>query len=98
MTILEAIGLFFGGAFLTNAIPHGVAGLMGEPFRTPFANPPGKGLSSPMVNVLWTAFNLFMAWLLLVKLNAFDIRAIDQAAVFGVGALVMSLVLSRTRT
>ena len=43
---------FFGGAFLANAIPHFVNGVMGHPFQSPFASPPGQGLSSAMVNVL----------------------------------------------
>ena len=38
--------LRFGGTFVTNAVPHVVAGMMGEPFQTPFAKPPGEGLST----------------------------------------------------
>jgi hypothetical protein len=44
---------FFAGMFLANAIPHFVNGVSGDRFPTPFANPPGKGLSSPTVNVAW---------------------------------------------
>jgi hypothetical protein len=47
------ISYFFGGAFLTNAIPHFMMGVTGHPFQSPFATPPGEGLSSAMVNVLW---------------------------------------------
>ena len=47
------VAYFFGGAFLVNAVPHFVNGVSGRSFPTPFASPPGKGLSSPMVNVLW---------------------------------------------
>jgi hypothetical protein len=47
------VAYFFGGAFLANAIPHFVAGVMGHPFQSPFAHPPGEGLSSSTVNVLW---------------------------------------------
>ena len=46
------IAYFFGGAFFTNAIPHFVSGVTGHPFQSPFASPPGQGLSSAMVNVL----------------------------------------------
>ncbi len=46
------IAYFFAGAFLVNAIPHFVSGVTGRPFPSPFASPPGKGLSSPVVNVL----------------------------------------------
>jgi len=50
------ISYFFGGAFLANAIPHLVSGVTGHPFQSPFAHPPGQGLSSATVNVLWGAF------------------------------------------
>ncbi|MDE2465506.1 MAG: hypothetical protein KGO02_17605, partial [Alphaproteobacteria bacterium] len=43
---LWIVSYFFGGAFLANAIPHTVSGLMGRPFQSPFAKPPGEGLSS----------------------------------------------------
>jgi hypothetical protein len=47
------IAYFFGGAFLANAIPHFVSGVMGQPFQSAFATPPGEGLSPAWVNVLW---------------------------------------------
>jgi len=53
MNWLDLLAYFFGGAFLANAIPHVVAGMMGEPFQTPFAKPPGEGLSTSTVNILW---------------------------------------------
>jgi len=34
-------------------------------FPTPFANPPGRGLSPSTVNVLWALFNLAVGFLLL---------------------------------
>jgi len=46
------IAIFFAGAFLTNAVPHFVNGVSGGPFQSPFASPPGEGLSSSTVNVL----------------------------------------------
>ena len=46
------IAWFFGGAFLTNAVPHLVSGVSGSPLQTPFASPPGVGLSCSTVNVL----------------------------------------------
>ncbi len=52
---------FFTGMFLCNCIPHLCAGLRGEPFPSPFAKPPGKGLSSPLVNFLWGTLNLLLA-------------------------------------
>jgi hypothetical protein len=58
------IANFFTGAFLCNSIPHLAAGLRGEAFPTPFAKPPGKGLSPPLVNVLWGCANLLLAAIL----------------------------------
>ena len=55
---------FFAGAFMTNAIPHLVNGISGNAFPSPFADPPGKGLSSPLINVLWALFNLLEGYLL----------------------------------
>ncbi len=56
---MNYIALFFAGAFLCNCIPHLVSGVRGDPFPSPFAQPPGKGNSSPLVNFLWGSFNLF---------------------------------------
>ena len=69
---LTYLAWFVGGAALTNAIPHLAAGLMGRPFQSPFAKPPGQGLSSSRTNVLWGFVNLILAYLLLVHLGRFD--------------------------
>jgi hypothetical protein len=58
------IACFFAGAFLANFVPHFVNGISGDPFPSPFANPPGKGLSSPLINVLWGLGNLVVGVLL----------------------------------
>ena len=55
---------FFAGMFLANFVPHFVKGICGDPFPTPFAKPPGKGLSSPVVNVSWALLNLVVGYLL----------------------------------
>jgi hypothetical protein len=60
----DLLACFFAGAFLANFVPHYVQGVCGEPFPTPFAKPPGKGLSSPIVNVLWALLNLAIAGVL----------------------------------
>jgi hypothetical protein len=52
------IACFFAGMFLANVVPHFVHGISGDRFPTPFAKPPGKGLSSPTVNVVWALVNL----------------------------------------
>jgi hypothetical protein len=58
------VACFFAGLFLTNAVPHFVKGICGDRFPTPFARPPGKGLSSPLVNVLWSLLNLLIGYVL----------------------------------
>ncbi len=57
-------GGFWAGMFLANFVPHFIKGIAGDHFPTPFAKPPGKGLSTPLVNVLWALFNLAVAYLL----------------------------------
>ena len=64
MTWPHYIACFFAGIFLANAVPHFVNGVSGDPFPTPFAKPPGKGLSSPIVNVVWALFNLVVGAIL----------------------------------
>jgi hypothetical protein len=55
---------FFAGMFLANVVPHFVHGISGDRFPTPFAHPPGKGLSSPTVNVVWALANLVAGYFL----------------------------------
>ena len=62
MMFLHDLAYFFGGAFLSNAVPHYVSGVMGRPFQSPFAKPPGKGLSSSTVNVLWGFANIAIGY------------------------------------
>ena len=88
------VSYFFGGAFLANAIPHFVSGITGHPFQSPFATPPGAGLSSAMVNVLWGAFNLAIGYLLVCRVGAFDLRRTRHVVAAGAGALLMALMLS----
>jgi hypothetical protein len=52
------VAAFFAGMFLANAVPHFVHGISGDRFPTPFAHPPGRGLSSPTVNVVWALTNV----------------------------------------
>jgi hypothetical protein len=59
------VACFFAGAFLSNVVPHFVHGISGDRFPTPFAKPPGRGLSSPTVNVVWAWLNLVVGYVLL---------------------------------
>jgi hypothetical protein len=89
------LSYFFGGAFLTNAIPHFVSGVMGRPFQSPFAKPPGQSLSSSRVNVLWGFFNIAVGYVLVCHVGLFDPRDLADAASFGAGILVMALFSAR---
>ena len=86
---------FFGGAFLANAVPHFVSGIMGQAFQSPLAKPPGKGLSSATVNVIWGLFNMVVGYILLVRVGSFDLHGTLHVTVAGLGALLMSLILAR---
>ena len=88
------LAYFFGGAFLANTIPHLVSGISGSPFQSPFAKPPGEGLSSSTINVLWGAFNLVVAYLLIVRVGHFDLRKNAHVIILGLAALLMALMLA----
>ena len=85
------IAYFFGGAFFANAVPHAVAGAMGRAFQSPFAKPPGEGLSSSVVNAAWGWLNLVVAWVLLARVGAFDLRNLEHAGAAGLAACLVSL-------
>jgi len=89
------LSYFFGGAFLANTVPHLGNGISGRPFQSPFAKPPGKGLSSSTVNVLWGLFNLAVAWLLICKVGRFHLHNIFHVLALGVGLLLMSVLCAR---
>ncbi len=89
------LAYFFGGAFLTNAIPHFVSGVMGKPFQSPFAKPPGRGLSSSTVNVLWGFVNAVIGYGLLTRVGTFDPRLIEHAGAAGLGVLLIGLLSAR---
>jgi uncharacterized membrane protein len=87
------IACFFAGMFLANVVPHFVQGVSGERFPTPFAHPPGKGLSSPTVNVLWALLNLLVGYVLfrIGKISSGDDLGL---CIFFAGIVVMSIVHS----
>jgi hypothetical protein len=64
VTWYDYIACFFAGMFFANVVPHFVHGISGDCFPTPFAHPPGKGLSSPTVNVVWALLNLVAGYML----------------------------------
>jgi hypothetical protein len=95
MNWLHMVSYFFGGIFLANAVPHLVSGMMGRSFQSPFAKPPGKGLSSSTVNAVWGFFNLVAGYLLVVRVGQFDVRAVSCIVPLGVGVLLISLQSAR---
>jgi hypothetical protein len=90
------LAYFFGGAFLANTLPHLMNGVSGHAFQSPFASPPGVGLSSAIVNVLWGLFNLAVGYALVCRVGRFDLRKTTHVAVLGAGILCMSLMLAHT--
>jgi hypothetical protein len=68
------VSYFIGGFALNNVIPHYTQALTGRTFPTPFASPPGRGQSSPFMNVIWSLINAALAYTFLVQVGEFDIR------------------------
>ena len=87
------IAAFFAGAFLANVVPHFIHGVSGDPFPSPFSNPPGKGLSSPLVNVLWACLNMVLGYILL-KVSKTTSNNKLALLVFFLGILAISIQLS----
>ncbi|WP_461453487.1 hypothetical protein [Mucilaginibacter sp.] len=92
------LAAFFAGAFLANSVPHFIHGISGDKFPTPFAKPPGKGLSPAYINVLWAAFNIVVGYLLLVHSRIRTENDQIGKIIFFVGAIAMSLLLSKSFT
>jgi hypothetical protein len=90
MVALHFLLCFLGAAFATNAVPHFVSGVSGRAFQSPFADPPGIGLSSARANVLWGFANAVLAWLCLVPSHA-SLAAWPDALAMAAGALAMGL-------
>ena len=87
------LAVFFSGSVAANVVPHFVHGISGNKFPSPFAKPPGKGLSSPVVNMVWSLFNIAVAWLL------FCVAPIDRdhpvnIIIFFAGIAAMGIPLS----
>jgi hypothetical protein len=87
---MQYVAAFFAGAFLANAVPHFVHGVSGDRFPTPFARPPGKGLSSPTLNVAWALLNIVAGYFLLRGGSALRGAGAESAALVA-GAASISL-------
>ena len=95
MEWIDYVAYLFGGAFLTNAVPHFVSGVMGRPFQSPFATPRGEGHSSSTVNVLWGFLNLAIGYILVIRVGDFDLRSTADVVALGLGALLIGLFMAR---
>jgi len=96
MTWYHYVSYFFVGAFLMNAIPRLVSGVSGKPFQTPFAKPPGIGLSSSRTNVLWAFANLLAAYALAFWVGPVDFSDVASISALGLGAFSLALAISQT--
>ena len=95
MPWLQLLSYFFGGAFLANAIPHMASGMMGRPFQSPFAKPPGQGLSSSTVNVVWGFFNIVVGYVLVCRIGDFGLKDTADVLASGTGALLIAFFHAR---
>ena len=93
MNWYDYIACFFAGAFLANAVPHFVHGISGDRFPTPFASPPGKGLSSLTVNVVWALLNLIVGYILF-RIEKVSSGSYPGLVVFFAGITAVSIWLS----
>ena len=84
---------FFSGLFLANAVPHFINGISGDSFPTPFSDPPAKGLSSPLTNILWALANLLIGYLLF-RASKISSRTLSGLVIFFIGVATISIYLS----
>jgi hypothetical protein len=84
------VASFFAGIFLANAAPHFIQGVSGNKFPSPFATPPGKGLSSPFVNVIWALFNMLVGYILL-RIGQVNSDNVPSLLIFFIGVAAISI-------
>jgi len=93
MTWYNYIASFLAGMFIANVVPHFVHGISGDRFPTPFAHPPGKGLSSPTTNVVWALVNLIVGYVLF-RVGKVSSGGNSALGVFFAGIAALSMWLS----
>lgn len=94
----DGVAFFFGGLLLANCAPHLIAGASGRAFYTPFARPPFRGRSSPVINTLWGLVNLTIAYLLLMVVGNLEPRRVADVAITAIGFSLGSLFVARSVT
>ncbi len=95
MNIASDLFCFFAGAVFTNAVPHFVRGVCGQRFPTPFAKPPGRGLSSPRTNVLWACANLAIGTILVLSAAPLNTHPRESIVFLGAGILAAGMATAR---
>jgi hypothetical protein len=89
----QYLACFFAGLFIANMVPHFIHGISGDIFPTPFSTPPGKGPSSPTVNVIWGLSNGVIGYIL-ARAGKLSNQRIISVVLFFLGILAMSSMLS----
>jgi hypothetical protein len=84
---------FFAGMFLTNVVPHFVNDISGNPFPSPFSDPPGRGLSILLINVLWGSLNIVIGYLLF-KFAKVSGKRISSLIILLAGIVCQGVILS----
>lgn len=99
--MLDDLTAFASGALFCNCVPHLVAGLQGERFPTPFAQPPGRGLSPAWVNFAWGFCNLAAATAMTLRRSAHVGGWVDTLLILAGAAVaggLLSLRFAKVRT
>jgi hypothetical protein len=96
MAWYDYLAYIFAGFFLANGVPHFVQGISGKRFHSPFASPPVRGQSSPLVNALWGLANFFIGYIIIFEVGDFHFGMTRDVLMVGLGALLAAVVLSIT--
>ena len=85
----------FGAVFLADVIPRFVSGMMGRPFQSPFAKPPGQAPSWSTIAVLRGSFNIVAGYVLVCRVGDLGLRNTSDVVALGLAVLLTALLLAR---
>jgi len=88
------LAYFLAGVFLANGLPHFVHGISGKRFYSPFVSPPGKGQSSPLINVIWGMVNFLIGYMLIFKVGDFSFGFTTDILMVGLGIFTIAVILA----
>ena len=91
---MSLVIFFIAGLFSANGIPHFIHGISGKKFPSPFAKPPGKGLSSSVVNVIWGLVNFLIAIILLKIEKGLSLGLSPDFIAFALGFMIAAIGLA----